>query len=106
MSDEALVDAAAEAALPSPATSKTQGSEEEQEWLSRERRPSTSARRDSAEKGRNPQPGEDTNALECRLGAIRKTHGAILEGIEAAQGNVVKMMKGAKQKSSPGRYKH
>lgn len=60
----------------------------------RERRASVLGWRDASEKGKGWQSPEDMQGLESRLKAIQKTHVAIINGIEAAQDNMVKIVQG------------
>lgn len=79
----------ADASRATIASCKQQGSKQEREWNSKERRLSFSGRGDATERMRG---GQLPKSLDHRLAAIKKTHAALLEGIDAAQDNMSKMM--------------
>ncbi|CDJ63539.1 hypothetical protein, conserved [Eimeria necatrix] len=60
----------------------------------RKRRISTSTQGDTSARTKNWQSSDDPKSLESRLAAIRQTHNAVLQGIEIAQDNMIKMMQG------------
>ncbi|CDJ39008.1 hypothetical protein, conserved [Eimeria tenella] len=59
-----------------------------------ERRISTSTQGDTSARTKSWQSSDDPKSLESRLAAIRQTHNAVLQGIEVAQDNMIKMMQG------------
>ncbi|OEH79814.1 hypothetical protein cyc_01417 [Cyclospora cayetanensis] len=82
--------------LHSHTVQKAQGSKEGHDmWLcqyERARRASNSNWEDGGEEDPGSQFPEDLHSLEHRMATIRQTHKAIVRAIDAAQGNVVKMI--------------